>query len=163
MKKHELKSKYDLPIEVDGIEYNITVTNANKAQTQELEEVVEKNRGLYTQRDSIQAELTESEEEFEINKHILAHGTVFNKVEVMFEQKALNKKIFKLKKELALLDKDLISINEALENVFKKRFELLVMGEDKATLSKELESKSIPYQMLFESIEKLIKAAAEKK
>lgn len=161
--KYEIKSKYDLPVEVDGVTYPIIVCNANKEQKDELDAVVDKNRGLFAKQDEIQADLTESEEEFAVNKHILAHGKITDIVSVMFEQKTLNKKIFKLRKELEETKKDLISVGEAIENIFKVRYKLLVYGESKATLAKELDKKSIPYRTLFDSIEKLIENEHEKK
>lgn len=158
-----IKTKYDIPFDIDENSFSVVVSEPNKSQKQELKVLVDKSKDHYTKRDSLQTELSEAQEEFEINKHILADGKVLEKASVWLEQKALNKQIFKLRKEIDSIDKGLISVNEALEEIYKKRFELLISGADKVSFKKEIEEKGIEYRTIFESIASLIKAAKEKK
>lgn len=156
-------TKYPIEIEVDETPFNIVVSEPNKQQKEELKEIIAKSRQLYSKRDAIKISLSEKEEEFEINKHILKDGKKSQRVEVMLEQKKLIKYIFKEKSELIECDNGIVSVDKTIENIFSKRYDILISGQDKESLKDEIDKKAIPYQVFFDSIAELIVKAKEKK
>ncbi|MCX6076430.1 MAG: hypothetical protein NTW78_06015 [Campylobacterales bacterium] len=158
-----ISTKYPVEIEIDETKYSVTVSEATKAQTNEIDVVSQGYKEELNKRAPIQEQLNEAREDFAINKEILAHGSVVEKVKVMFEQKALNKEIFRLERELEVIDKSSTNFGEMLEDIFSKRFDLQVSGADKASLKKEIENKSIGYKNIFNEIGELVTKSKEKK
>ena len=159
-----IKTKYPVTIEIDDKSFSVSVSQqVTSSQESELKEVFTQNRENFEKIDSLQNPLNELLEEFDINKLILKHGTVVEKVSVMFEQKSLNKKIFQLQKEIAELDRDSLSLSKAMEKLYEKRFDLLVSGADKLKLKEEANSIGLSYQALFNEFAKEIQEVEEKK
>ncbi len=159
-----IKTKYSITIEIDDKPFSIVVSNKlTSIQQDELDEVTQKHQQSFEKRDSLGAELNEAIEEFEINKHILADADVIEKVKVVFEQKSLNKKIFRLKKEISELEKNITSVSKAMEELFAKRYELGVNGADKVSLKKEIVDAGIGFGVIFSEIADEINKAKEKK
>lgn len=158
-----IKTKYDISLEINEKSFSIVSCDPNQEQREELDAFVEKNQSQYTKRDGLKVELNEAVEEFSINKQILEYGAVIEKASVWLEQKKLNKKIFQLQKEIDDIDKGLNTVEKTLEEIYKKRFELLIVGADKVSLQKEITSQGIRYKTIFFAIAELIKDAKEKK
>jgi len=159
-----IRTKFPITIEIDDKPFSIVVAEKmSQAQQSELDEVTDKYKSDYEKKDTLQASLSEAIEEFEINKHILADGKVIDRVIVMFEQKALNKTIFNLKKEITELDRNIVGLNKAIAELFEKRYDLSVSGTDAAILKKEISDLGIGFQAIFNELGILIKEAKEKK
>lgn len=158
-----IKTKYTVTVVVDDKEYKIIVSEPNKDQKEQMLALVgnqEKEREEY---DSLSLTLNELENEFEINKTIIAHGSITEKMSVCFDQKKLNKQIASSKKDLAEKRKGLASIETVLEDAFKNRFNLLVSGEGKAELLKVIEESGISYNTVWMALGEEIKKSKEKK
>lgn len=159
-----IKTRFDISLEIDEKPFSVTVNDKpNQAQKQELEEISDKYSAEFAVRETLQFELEEKTNEFDINKSILEHGSVLEKSSVWLVQKSLNKEIFALKAKLKELNKNISKLYELLEDGYRKRFDLLVSGVDKIALKKEITDKSISYQSLFEAMGKLIIKEEEKK
>jgi hypothetical protein len=158
-----IQTKYNVTLDIDSKLFVVVVSEPTKAQKQEIANISEKHSEKLTHRDSLQAELNEAQEEFDINKQILEFGTVVEKSKVWLPQKGLNKQIHKLKKELNEIDKGLIDVNKMIEEMLAKRFEMVVSGADKISLQKEIEAKDIEYRIIFNAMAELIKEEKEKK
>jgi len=159
-----IKSKYPIKISIDDKPFSIVACQMMTAsQKDELSEVTDKHSESFEKRDSLQLEITSYKEEFEINKHILSHGKVTQIVAVMFEQKTLNQDIFRLEKEMRELDKNIVSLNKAMEEIYERRFDLSVSGADKDALKKEMQTIGLSYQAIISEINGQVKEAKEKK
>ena len=159
-----IQTKYPLKIEIDDKSFSVVLAGVISASLLgDLKEIQEKNSVSLSRRASLTQELDEAEEMYEINKHILAHGKVVEKVGVMFEQKALNKEIKRLKKKMIEVNKELVDFPAQAEALYKKRFETDVSGADKESLRKEIETLKISYQVVFNEFDTQMREAQEKK
>lgn len=158
-----IKTRHEIVLVIDESKFSIVASEPTKAQREELEAIAKGRMEEFENRTRIQTQLNEAKEEFAINKEILAHGGVIEKVKVMFEQKALNKQIFSLQKELADATKDASALSKMTEEVYAKRFDMQISGADKTALKKEIEDKNIGYQTIFEAIGTLVVESKEKK
>lgn len=158
-----IKTIFVLALCIDEKSFEFTANEPTKEQVAQMSATIKKSQEGYEGRDALLEDLQELQEEYVINKQILELGTIGEKISTMFEQKKLNKKIFAIKKEIAELDKNLVSFNDVIEEMYAKRFELLISGMHKAELKKELEDKNIKYGIFFDAVSHLIKEAKEKK
>ena len=159
-----IKTKFPICIEIDDNNFNIVVSDyLSKEQKEQLESVKEKYDENFHKQSNLQEMLEQKSEEFAINKHILECGDIVEKVGVMFEQKKLNKEIFQLKKEIEQLQSTSKTLNEALEEIYAARYEIMVSGDDKSKLKKEIEQLNISYSRLFEEFGEKMKEALKKK
>jgi hypothetical protein len=162
-----IKTKYDVAIMIDEREFNVVLSEPNKQDKEELKAISESRLESFKMRDALSAKLTEKTEEYELNKQLIKDvGFEVNlgvKAKLLWEQKELNRELHTLRKEISDLDAGSASIDEALESLFKKRFDLLVSGADKESLKSVVETHGIAYKELFIELGKLVVEAKEKK
>lgn len=158
-----IKTRYEIELEIDDTKFKVTLNEPNAAQKDEMKVLAVESSAVYEKRDALQSSLSEKKEEFEVNKLLVKESGVIDKVKLLLEQKSLNKEIFALKRDIDEIDKNTISINESIETLFAKRFELLIGGPDKTALKKVIEEKGINYRVIFETLSKLALDTKEKK
>lgn len=158
-----IKTRYNLTLEIDNESFNITLSEPNAAQKEEMTLLANESSAIYEKRALLQSELDEKIEEYELNKLLTKESGVIDKVKLLLEQKKLNKEIYALHKCIAEIDKSNTNINEALNTLYKKRFDLLVSGADKVKLKEAIENKGVEYRVLFGALGKLVIEAKEKK
>jgi len=158
-----IKTKHMTELEIDENKFSITVSEPTKAQRDELSLISKDYQVAIDEIRPLQVQLNELMEEFTINKEILAHAIVIEKLKVVFEQKALYKEILRIQKELKTIDKNYIDFSVTVSNFFSKKFDFMVSGEGKDALKKEMQDKEISYQTIVEVIEDLIAPSKEKK
>ncbi len=157
-------TKHNINISINEKSFSIIVQEQmTTIQKDEFEKSKDEFSEKFKDRDALQSKLSVKEEDFEINKHILAHGKVFNIVKVMFEQKSLNREIFDAREKIAKEDKKLNSLSKAMDWLLEKRYDLIVEGEGKESLKQEITSLNISYETLFNEIAKEVSKSLEKK
>ena len=110
----------------------------------------------YQNVDEKRLELKEALEYKKLNEEILKDVDLKNRSSILLEQKELVKNIF-------ILEKELESINDAIEDYSKKQFELTVTGESKVELVKAIENAGISYSVINNYIVNALQEAIEKK
>jgi len=159
-----IRTKFNVSIEIDEKQFKVSVLDKISSKKQaEIKETSEKHKDSFLKRDALQSELNTATQEFEINKYILEDSKFVGKIKVALEQKSLNRDISKLNQEIKDVDENITSLQDAMEEIFEKRYDIAVSGADKAALKKEVVELGISYQVLSEEFEKLIKAEKEKK
>ncbi|HAC70120.1 MAG TPA: hypothetical protein DCF41_00195 [Arcobacter skirrowii] len=162
-KLNPLKTKHDLQIVIDDKPYNITYKAMNKHIMAELDEHRNTSSLKYQCVDSKRLELKEALEYKKLNEEILKDVDLKNRSSILLEQKELVKNIFILEKEIKEFEKELESINDAIEDYSKKQFELTVTGEGKVELVKAIENAGISYSVINSYIVNALQEAIEKK
>ncbi|MGE4510643.1 MAG: hypothetical protein AB7D43_06050 [Sulfurimonadaceae bacterium] len=158
-----IKTKYDVAIMIDEREFNVVLSEPKKQDKEELKALSESRLESFKMRDALSAKLAEKTEEYELNKQLLKESGIVDKAKLLWEQKELNRELHTLRKEINDLDAGSASIDEALESLFKKRFDLLVSGADKEALKSVVETHGVAYKELFVELGKLVAGAQEKK
>ncbi|MDX4061723.1 hypothetical protein Q6A90_05015 [Aliarcobacter skirrowii] len=162
-KLNPLKTKHDLQIVIDDKPYNITYKAMNKHIMAELDEYRNTSSLKYQNVDEKRLELKEALEYKKLNEEILKDVDLKNRSSILLEQKELVKNIFILEKEIKEFEKELESINDAIEDYSKKQFELTVTGEGKVELVKAIENAGISYSVINNYIVNALQEAIEKK
>lgn len=158
-----IKTKYDVAIMIDEREFNVVLCEPKKQDKEELKALSESRLESFKMRDALSAKIAEKTEEYELNKQLLKEVGLVDKAKLLWEQKELNRELHTLRKEISDLDAGSASIDEALESLFKKRFDLLVSGADKEALKSVVETHGVAYKELFLELGKLVAEAKEKK
>lgn len=158
-----IKTKYDVTIAIDEREFNVVLSEPKKQDKEELKALSESRLETFKMRDALSAKLAEKTEEYELNKQLLKEVGLVDKAKLLWEQKELNRELHTLRKEINDLDAGSASIDEALESLFKKRFDLLVSGADKEALKSVVETHGVAYRELFVELGKLVAEVQEKK
>jgi len=158
-----IKTKYDVTIAIDEREFNVVLSEPKKEDKEALKALSESRFESFKMRDALSAKISEKTEEYELNKQLLKEVGLVDKAKLLWEQKELNRELHTLRKELSDLDTQSTSIDEELEEIFKKRFDLIVSGTDKETLKNMVEIHGVAYRDLFTELGKLVAKAQEKK
>lgn len=148
-----------ITVEIEDKLFKIKVKDATPSDMEEIQKVsqeAESNRKALTK---IFGELSEVEEAMKINDGLLeTQDGVINKAKLWLEQKELSKE----KKRLKALLKELPEEIDYSES-FKKRFELLVDGEEKEALVEEIKKRGISYEIVVNEINDLLNKEKKKK
>lgn len=158
-----IKTKHNISIEIDDIAYKVTVSEMTKDIKEKLENSSKQRALEFEEIDNLNFALAEMEEEYKINESILKEGTVSDKSKVWFEQKALNKKIFELRKKINESKKTTQTLHVSIEKYFEEAFDLCVKGENAVTLKNKIDEVGLSYSVIFDNIKKLIARSLEKK
>jgi hypothetical protein len=158
-----IKTSYDLEINIDSEKFKITLSEPTAAQKKEMKSLGDEKIAVYEKRNSLTNSLLEKKEEFELNKLLIKESGILDKVKLLLEQKSLNSEIYSLKREIQVCDKDVSSMDEALDIMLERRFDLLVGGEDKTTLKGVIKTKGVDYRTLFDAFAVQVKESREKK
>ena len=146
-------------IEIEDKSFLVDVREATTADMQEIEKISESEESARQIVMKIYSELSEVNETMRINDGILGTTeSLSERAKLWLEQRSLLKE----RKRLSALLKEqpqTIDFREA----FKKRFDLLVRGENKAALEEEMKKYSISYKQVIEEIETLVGEAKKKK
>ena len=146
-------------IEIEDKSFLVEVREATPADMQEIEKISAVGESARQSVMKIYSELSEVNETMRINDGILGTTeSLSERAKLWLEQRSLLKE----RKRLSALLKEqpqTIDFREA----FKKRFDLLVRGENKTALEEEMKKYSISYKQVIEEIETLVGEAKKKK
>lgn len=154
-----IKTKYDVTLEIDDTSFDVTVSDPSPEQVEELKAMGEDDQIVSEQLQDLEDELAYKKEMFDINRTILADGSVVDKAKTWFEQKTLAAEIFTLKTKHKALKKE----RGSLEGLYKRRFELIVSGTAKTALQAYIDRTGLSYIAVNGLITKKIQEAYEKK
>lgn len=157
-----IKTKHDVTIEIDGDSFKVTVSEITKEIKKQLDANAKNRAAEFEELDNKTFELKELEEEYTLNKQILS-SSENSDVELLKEQKAMNKRISSLKKDISELQKNLISVADAIEKNHEEAFDLCVKGENASSLKKKIDETGISYSLVYKSLRELVSKAIEKK
>ncbi len=146
-------------VEIEDKSFLVEVREATPADIQEIEKTSVEEEKARKEVVRVLGEFNEVSETMRINDGILeTEEKLVERGKLWLEQRSLLKE----RKRLSALLKEqpeTIDFREA----FRKRFDLLVRGENKAALEEEMKKYSISYKQVIEEIELLIKEAKKKK
>lgn len=154
-----IKIYLPINIEIEDKSFLVEVREATPADMQEIEKISESEESAREVILKIYNELAEVNETMRINDGILeTEEKLVERGKLWLEQRNLLKE----RKRLSALLKEQPKTIDFRE-VFKKRFDLFVRGENKAALEEEMKKYSISYKQVMEEIELLTKEAKKKK
>lgn len=160
----DIRTNYLITITVDDLPYKLTVRDANKKDEAEIDQWREKSTKNFAKRDEILSELTEKRDTYKFNNIILTDEKYEGSVSALcIEQKKLNEDIHKLNRDLIQEEKKIEPLNDILESLMKKRFDLLVSGDEKDAFKNIIEENGISYTFIAEVMGKKIQEEKEKK
>ncbi|WP_418180743.1 hypothetical protein ACNSOL_01350 [Aliarcobacter lanthieri] len=158
-----LKTKHELVIAIDNLEYKITYKPLNKRIQAELDEFIEKQKETYESFDEKRAELKQQLEIKSLNEEIVKDVNLVDKAKIFFEQKEIVKKISILEKEIKDLGNVEKRLEKDLEDYYKKQFELCVVGDGKVAFQKAIDDAGISYSIINAHIGQALKEIIGKK
>ncbi len=158
-----IKTKHDITIGIDDKDYEVTVKEITSDIKAKLNESLSVRGAKFEAVDDKRFELAELENSYEINKTILADGSIVDKAKVWFEQKELNQKIFALKKELNKLNTSVADIDSELEQYHKEVFDMCVSGKHALSLKQKIDELGLSYTLVYQNIKQAVQKAYEKK
>jgi len=154
-----IKLYIPITVEIEDKSFHIKVKDATPSDMEEIQKVSEKAESNRKALTKIFGQLSDVEEAMKINDGLLeTQDGVINKAKLWLEQKELSKEKKRLKMELKELPEE-IDYSES----YKKRFELLVDGEDKTALELEMKKSGISYEIVVNEINDLINKEKKKK
>jgi len=163
MSLNPLRTKHELSLVIDDVEYKFTYKSVNKKMQQQLDNLRKENISKFEIIDEKRAELNQLKELKALNDEITKDISLIERTKKLLEQKDLVKKIYALEKELKALEDNTISIDEAIEEIYKRYFDLCVVGDGKVVLEKAIEDLGISYTLINKYIDVALKKAIEKK
>lgn len=168
-----IKTKYKIEINIDDDIFHVEIKEPDLKEKKELElknetskELLGKIEELANDETKTNNRLNEINDLISVNNEILRACSLGDKVKILLENKELIKERAGLLKEKEKYGKstDLLKdFDEALENAFKFKSELLIGGADKDRLLKELNIKNIAHKKLWDDLNVRINEALKKK
>lgn len=142
--------------------FDIEVAELTKAQKESLGEKfkVEQNK-VFAFR-ALKTEFTDLVDAYDTNKALLENDdtiSIVEKVKMLWEQKKLLADIKTMRPDVEKKAKEPIY----LEEIAKEQFEMIIYGEDKASLMKEIDEDKGSYQTILDTILETVKKEKEKK
>lgn len=162
-KLNPLRTKHELSVFIDDVEYKFTYTAVNKQIQQTLEKFKEEQKQAYENVDNKRAELKDLYETKSLNEEILKDSSFLERVKILIEQKTLISKISTLEKEIRELGNLQNQLENDLEEYFKRKFELCVVGDGKVSFQKAIDDAGISYAVIDAYINESLRNSVEKK
>lgn len=148
-----------ITVEIEDKSFKIEVRDETVADMEEIDKVSADADAVKDRLMKIYGELGEVEEQMRINDGILeGEENILERGKLWLEQRTLSKTKKRLKEELK---SNPLEID--YRDAFKKRFEILVKGDDKVALEEEMKKYNIPYKRIIDEIDELKKALKKKK
>lgn len=167
-----IQTKYDVTVQINDQEFKIAVRDPNRKEKLLLEKTAKDKTAVFENEikkekelNELKIELDECKNLFETNKELLRDGGITSRIATLLENKSLAKKISELEKKRASYNISLNAqkIDEAFESVAREKYDLLISGEDKATLLSACEEYGVSLQQIWQEIAKEAAKAMEKK
>jgi predicted transcriptional regulator len=157
-----IKTIHNVEPEIDGVAYKVEVLDPTSNFKSIVAEDSKKLEDIHEKYSTIKSEYDYLVECFELNNRILKSEHNSN-YDILLDQKNISKDKYKKQKELKEVNRELDLVNDKIEKLYKKRFDILVQGEDKKELERACISKGINFSKLFEYIATLVAKSIEKK
>lgn len=162
-KLNPLKTKHELVVSIDEVDYKFTFKPLNKKDQKELDAFRDSQTANYELFDEKRAEQRELLEIKSLNEEILKDVSFIEKAKILFEQKSLVSKISTLEKEIKALSAIHTQLEADIEEYYKKYFDLCVVGTGKVAFEKAINDAGISYAVINRYINEALKEAVEKK
>lgn len=158
-----LYSQHVIELGIDETYHKITIKQLSLSDKNRLKELRVKGEKRFAKYDDLKDRRTQVLNEFLLNEKIIDESGFTDKLKLLLEQKRLSKELNKIDEELKESNNASDEIKEELESYYKEMFDLCVVGEGKASLIKEIETKGFTYKEVFETMIVLVAKAMEKK
>ena len=168
-KLNPLKTKFELSIEIDSVEYKLTFKPVNKIIQEKLDKNRKESKAQYETVDDKRNQLKETKELKAVNDDLLkTHGEIGGigteqKTEILLENKKYVSDISSLEKDIKTLEKEVLDINSAVEQYHKEMFNECVSGEDIVKLKNTIEENGLSYSVIIVYINEALRLSQEKK
>lgn len=168
-KLNPLRTKFDVILEIDDLEYKVVFKPVNQNIQKKLNKGREKNKAQYEDIDSKRVQLKEIRELKSVNDEILkTHGEIGGikteqKTSILLENKNYVSQISALEKEIKELEKGSLDLDAAVEQYYKEMFNECVTGGDKTKLQKKIEDDGISYSVISVYLNDAMRVSQEKK
>ena len=162
-KLNPLKTKHELTVSIDDIEYPFTFKPLNTKDQKELDAFRISQRANYELYDEKRAEQKELLEIKSLNEEILKDDSFTEKAKILFEQKNIVSKISILEKEIKSLSAVRDELESDIEEYYKRYFDLCVVGAGKIAFEKAINDSGISYSLISNYINEALREAVEKK
>ena len=142
--------------------YDLVVGELTKTQKESLSEKIKKEQSKVVAYSVLKTSFTELTDAYETNKGLLENDRelpIVEKVKLLWEQKKLLVEIKKMRPDVEAKAKEPV----LFEEIAREQFDLLIIGEDKASLIKEIDSCGDSYQEVLNTILTTVKKEKEKK
>jgi len=166
-----IKIHTKVPVDVDGSIFNLTVRDVFPDEKKILEQIakeqkehIEEEKVKERKKTKNEIALQEAEDTLAVNKKILGLIDPKGRLSLLVEIKKLGIEVGKLKLErLDLEDPNYTKANDALERIYKEKFNFVVGGEEKEALKKMASEHNISFQRIWEEIDDGITEQNKKK
>lgn len=162
-KLNPLRTKHELSVFIDDVEHKFTYTAVNKQIQETLEKFKEEQKLSYENFDNKRAELKGLYETKSLNEEILKESSLLERAKILFEQKNLVSKISTLEKEIRESGNIQNQLENDIEEYFKRKFELCVVGDGKVSFQKAIDDAGISYTVIDAYISESLRNSVEKK
>lgn len=149
-----IQTTYEVKVEVDEETFSVVVSDLSASDKKIINELSFEIKKVQEQMNI----LTQKVDEIAINEEILKIIPLVDKVKLLFEQKTLKKEISELRKNIEHED-----IEKKISELFMKRLELTLGGEDKEKFLNIVKRKNIDPQKVLTVIAKKIEENTKKK
>lgn len=166
-----IETRFEIPVNINGTVFHITIRELRPAEKKALEKIGEEHKAILVEqsakerkREENEIALYEAQHALEVSKEMLGLVDLKEKLPLFIEIKKLGFEIAKLKKErLDLARVDFTIANDALECIYKEKFNFVALGDQKEALKETLEENNISYQTLWLELDREIAAHTKKK
>jgi|GEM_PF-6982083 len=142
--------------------FDIEVGELTQAQKNSIAKKVTIEQAKITTYHTIKVAFTEMVDTYDTNKALLENDaamSIVEKVKLLWEQKKLLNDIKTMRPEV----EEKAAEPLLFEEIAKEQFEMMITGDSKASLMKEIENDKASYQTILDTIFKMIAQEKEKK
>ncbi|DAB36616.1 MAG TPA: hypothetical protein CFH80_03945 [Sulfurospirillum cavolei] len=166
-----IETRFEVPVTINGTVFNVTVRELRPAEKKALEKIGEEQKGLLEEQSAKERKseenaiaLQEAQHALEVTREILTLVELKDKLALFIEIKKIGFEIARLKRErLSLERSDFTKANDALERIFKEKFNFIIGGDNKEALKNTIEECNVSYQSVFAEINAEIEEQTKKK
>ncbi len=166
-----IETRFEVPININGSIFNVIVRELRPAEKKTLEKIGEEQKKILEEQSAKDRKkeenaiaLQEAENALEVNREMLGLVDLKDRLPLFVEIKKLGFEIGGLKRERLNLDRsDFTKANDALERIYKEKFNFVVEGEEKDALREMVVECNISFQTLWGAIDHEISEQTKKK
>lgn len=166
-----IETCFEVPVNINGTVFNVTVRELRQSEKKALEKIGEEQKSILNEQSAKERKieentiaLQENQNALEVNREMLGLVDLTEKLALFIEIKKLGFEVAKLKRERLNLERsDFTKANDALERIYKEKFNFVVLGEQKEELKEALEENNISYQTLWSELDREIAEQTKKK
>ncbi len=166
-----IETRFEIPVNINSTVFNITIRELRPAEKKALEKIGKEHKTLLAEQSAKERKreenaiaLQEAQNALEVSKEMLGLVDIKEKLALFLEIKKLGFEIAKLKRERLNLERsDFSQANDALESIYKEKFNFVALGEQKEALKEILDENNISYQTLWSELDREILEHTKKK